>query len=118
MAAWCSSAALASPDDPVGSLGFRGLIDRVYAALEQYARASEDQAYKNAQYDATLDLLERRFPGQRRQSDRSYLDRQTNCWQGRAQCRLTRHCFALATDRRRGKTCHHQFRPHISEMIV
>jgi len=50
---------------PAGLPGFGGLIDKVYDALGTTRTPSEDQAYKNAQYDATLDLLERRFPGQR-----------------------------------------------------
>lgn len=50
---------------PADLPSFRGLIDRVYAQLGTVREPLEDQVYKNRQYDATLDLLERRIPGQR-----------------------------------------------------
>ncbi len=50
---------------PAGLPGFRGLVDQIYAALGTVRTVIEDQAYGKEQYDATLDLLERRIPGQR-----------------------------------------------------
>lgn len=50
---------------PAGLPDFRGLVDQIYAELGTTRNAIEDQAYQKEQYDATLDLLERRFPGQR-----------------------------------------------------
>ncbi|ROZ63910.1 anti-phage defense-associated sirtuin Dsr1 [Ramlibacter sp. WS9] len=50
---------------PAGLPGFRGLVDQIYADLGTTRTVIEDQAYQKEQYDATLDLLERRFPGQR-----------------------------------------------------
>ena len=44
---------------------FRGLVDRMYTELGTTRTTIEDQAYKNNQYDATLELLERRYPGKR-----------------------------------------------------
>ncbi|NMQ28689.1 hypothetical protein E4Q23_13530 [Candidatus Accumulibacter phosphatis] len=51
---------------PAGLPGFRGLVDEIYADLGTQRNAVEEQAYSRQQYDATLDLLERRTPGQRR----------------------------------------------------
>ena len=50
---------------PAGLLGFDGLVDQVFASLHTHKEASEEHAFLNKQYDATLDLLERRFPGGR-----------------------------------------------------
>lgn len=44
---------------------FRGLVDQIYDKLGTQRTAIEEQAYNNRQYDATLDLLEHRYPGQR-----------------------------------------------------
>lgn len=45
--------------------GFAQLVDKIYEALGTRRLANEDTAYKRYQYDATLDLLERRYPGDR-----------------------------------------------------
>lgn len=50
---------------PAGLPGFRGLVDQIYAALGTSRNESESQAYEQGRYDATLDLLEHRIPGQR-----------------------------------------------------
>lgn len=50
---------------PAGLPDFRGLVDQLYAKLGTTRNPIEDQAYQGRQYDATLDLLERRYPGQR-----------------------------------------------------
>lgn len=50
---------------PAGLPGFRGLVEQIYAELGTSRTDIEDQAYKKEQYDATLDLLERRVPGRR-----------------------------------------------------
>lgn len=50
---------------PAGLPGFGGLVDAVYGILGTTRDAIEQQAFDRGQYDATLDLLERRIPGQR-----------------------------------------------------
>lgn len=50
---------------PAGLPGFRGLVDEIYDELGTTRTHIEDNAYKKGQFDATLDLLERRVPGQR-----------------------------------------------------
>lgn len=45
--------------------GFRRLVDQLYTALGTVGTPIEKQAYSREQYDATLELLERRIPGQR-----------------------------------------------------
>lgn len=44
---------------------FKGLVDQIYAGLGTEQQPIESKAYLNEQYDATLDQLERRYPGQR-----------------------------------------------------
>ena len=43
----------------------KGLVDQVYSLLGTNRTPLEEQVYLRNQYDATLDLLERRYPGQR-----------------------------------------------------
>lgn len=50
---------------PAGLPGFKGLVDEIYRAVGTVPTAIEQEAYSRSQYDATLDLLERRLPGQR-----------------------------------------------------
>jgi hypothetical protein len=50
---------------PAGLPGFKGLVDEVYRLLGTTRTAIEQDAYTRNQFDATLDLLERRLPGQR-----------------------------------------------------
>lgn len=50
---------------PAGLPGFKGLVDGIYDRLGTRRDAIEEQAYTKSQYDATIDLLERRVPGQR-----------------------------------------------------
>ena len=50
---------------PAGLPGFKGLVERIYDLLRYLREPNEEYAFKREQYDATLDLLERRFPGQR-----------------------------------------------------
>jgi NAD-dependent SIR2 family protein deacetylase len=50
---------------PAGLPGFQGLVDQIYSELGATRTPIENQAYNKEQYDATLDLLERRIPGQR-----------------------------------------------------
>jgi hypothetical protein len=50
---------------PAGLPGFRGLVDEIYARVGTMPSSIEQDAYKRNQFDATLDLLERRLPGQR-----------------------------------------------------
>lgn len=50
---------------PAGLPGFDGLVDQIYRLLDTVRTPIEQAAYNRHQFDATLDLLERRLPGQR-----------------------------------------------------
>ena len=50
---------------PAGLPGFKGLVDEIYRRVGTTRVDIEQRAYANEQFDATLDLLERRLPGQR-----------------------------------------------------
>jgi hypothetical protein len=45
---------------------FRGLVESIYRLVGDRRRPIEDQAFASYQYDATLNLLEDRLPGQRK----------------------------------------------------
>jgi SIR2-like domain len=49
-----------------GLPSFQGLVDAIYDLVGTSRRPIEQDAYDRRQFDATLDLLERRLPGQRR----------------------------------------------------
>lgn len=50
---------------PAGLPGFKGLVDAIYRLVGTVRDPIEQEAYERNQFDATLDLLERRLPGQR-----------------------------------------------------
>ncbi|WP_420003038.1 anti-phage defense-associated sirtuin Dsr1 [Arenibacterium sp. LLYu02] len=50
---------------PAGLPGFRGLVEDIYKTVGTTRLPTEQEAFERSQYDATLDLLERRVPGQR-----------------------------------------------------
>jgi len=50
---------------PAGLPGFGGLVDRIYGQVGTVPNEIEKKAYDNSQYDAMLDLLERRVTGGR-----------------------------------------------------
>lgn len=50
---------------PAGLPGFKGLVERIYELSGTTKSEIELEAFKSEKYDATLDLLERRLPGQR-----------------------------------------------------
>lgn len=50
---------------PAGLPGFKGLVDEIYRRVGTTPSDIEREAYERNQFDATLDLLERRLPGQR-----------------------------------------------------
>lgn len=50
---------------PAGLPGFEGLVDNIYSLVGTSQTLIEQEAYTRGQFDATLDLLERRLPGQR-----------------------------------------------------
>lgn len=50
---------------PAGLPGFKGLVEQIYQQNGTNLSEIEHEAFKRGQYDATLDLLERRLPGQR-----------------------------------------------------
>lgn len=51
---------------PAGLPGFKGLVEQIYELNGTTRSDTEQDAFKRGQFDATLDLLERRLPGQRR----------------------------------------------------
>lgn len=50
---------------PAGLPGFKGLVEQIYQLAGTTFSVIEKEAFGRGQYDATLDLLERRLPGQR-----------------------------------------------------
>lgn len=50
---------------PAGLPGFKDLVQEIYKAVGLERDAVEDEAFSRGQFDATLDLLERRVAGQR-----------------------------------------------------
>ena len=50
---------------PAGLPGFKGLVDQIYTRVGTTRSEIEEEAYKRSQFDATLDLLERRIAGGR-----------------------------------------------------
>ena len=50
---------------PAGLPGFKGMVEEIYRLKGTIFSDIEREAFSRGQYDATLDLLERRLPGQR-----------------------------------------------------
>lgn len=50
---------------PAGLPGFKGLVEQIYRLNGTVPSDIEQEAFARGQFDATLDLLERRLPGQR-----------------------------------------------------
>ena len=50
---------------PAGLPLFEGLVNDIYDSIGEVRSPTEEEAFKECRYDATLHLLERRFPGQR-----------------------------------------------------
>lgn len=50
---------------PAGLPGFKGLVEQIYKLNGTSLNDIERDAFERGQFDATLDLLERRLPGQR-----------------------------------------------------
>lgn len=50
---------------PAGLPGFKGLVEQIYRLNGTTFSDIEREAFERGQFDATLDLLERRMPGQR-----------------------------------------------------
>ncbi len=50
---------------PAGLPGFKGLVEEIYRRVGTMQSAIEQDAFARNQFDAALDLLERRIPGQR-----------------------------------------------------
>lgn len=59
---------------PAGLPGFQGLVDKIFSIVGTTRNAIEQDAYQRSQFDATLDLLERRLPGQRLAVRRALMD--------------------------------------------
>ena len=50
---------------PAGLPGFKGLVEQIYDQTNTALTEIEREAFDRGQFDATLDLLERRLPGRR-----------------------------------------------------
>ena len=50
---------------PAGLPGFQGLVEEIYRLIGTSPTEIEQESLERGQFDATLDLLERRLPGQR-----------------------------------------------------
>lgn len=50
---------------PAGLPGFKGLVEQIYQLSGTTLSDIEQKAFDQERFDATLDLLERRLPGQR-----------------------------------------------------
>jgi hypothetical protein len=50
---------------PAGLPGFKGLVEQIYRLTGTTLSEIEREVFERGQFDATLDLLERRLPGQR-----------------------------------------------------
>jgi hypothetical protein len=50
---------------PAGLPGFHGLVENIYSRTGTTPSSIEQEAFDRGHFDATLDLLERRLPGQR-----------------------------------------------------
>ena len=50
---------------PAGLPDFKGLVDAIYSEVGTTLSALEKEVYDRGQFDATLDLLEQRLPGER-----------------------------------------------------
>jgi len=50
---------------PAGLPGFKELVEQIYQLTGTALSDIEREAFDGGQFDATLDLLERRLPGQR-----------------------------------------------------
>lgn len=50
---------------PAGLPGFKGLVNKIYRLASTTFYGPEKAAFRRGAYDATLDQLERRLPGQR-----------------------------------------------------
>jgi NAD-dependent SIR2 family protein deacetylase len=48
---------------PAGLPGFKGLVEEIYQLIGTSLSDIEREAFERRQFDATLDLLERRLPG-------------------------------------------------------
>jgi hypothetical protein len=51
---------------PAGLPGFKGLVEKIYSVTGAVRSPIEQGAFENGQFDAMLDLLERRIAGQRK----------------------------------------------------
>lgn len=59
---------------PAGLPDFKGLVEQIYTIVGDVQLPIEKKAFKHKQYDTTLDLLERRLPGKRREMRQALAD--------------------------------------------
>ncbi len=59
---------------PAGLPGFEGLVEKIYQLNGTVLTDIEREAFNRGQFDATLDLLERRLPGQRQDVRRALVE--------------------------------------------
>lgn len=85
---------------PAGLPDFQGLVDQLYARLGTEQTTIEEQAYQNKRYDATLDLLERRYPGQRHAVRSAVADVLKPKWRKKGATTTHEALLQLARDRK------------------
>jgi SIR2-like domain len=85
---------------PAGLPDFEGLVEQIYDNLGTTRDTIEEKAFANFQYDATLDLLERRIPGNR-QAVRSALAKVLKPkWRRKGATETHKALLRLAEDRK------------------
>ncbi|QIB65580.1 SIR2 family protein [Kineobactrum salinum] len=84
---------------PAGLPDTRGLINKLYRTLDTTRTPVEQQAFRNRQFDAVLELLERRHPGQRHAVREALAAVLKPRWRKRGATDTHRALLQLATDR-------------------
>jgi len=79
---------------PAGLPGFKGLVDQIYQRVGTTRSALEQDAYERSQFDATLDLLEHRLPGQRIAVRQKLAEVLKPKWHRKVRLIRTSHCWS------------------------
>jgi len=89
--------------------GFKGLVDKIYKLVGTTLDPLEKETYKRGEYDVTLDLLERRLPGQRLEMRRKLYDILKPKLRRRSATSTHEALLQLAKDREGALRFNHQF---------